>query len=74
MPKSTALTRAKRDALAGKPPSTQAGEFVREEMHSLRQGTSRHVKSARQAIAVGLSEARRAGVKVGAPKRKARTG
>lgn len=67
MPKTIALKRARQDARAGKKPSTQAGEFVREEMHALRKGSG-NVRSRKQAIAIGLSEARRAGVKLGAPK------
>jgi len=69
MPTKSALAKAKQDARQGKRPTTQAGEFVKAEMHALHEGGSAHVKSARQAIAVGLSEARRAGVKV--PQRRA---
>jgi hypothetical protein len=65
MPKETAINRARADARAGKKPSVQAGEFIREEMHALKKGSSNHVRSRQQAIAVGLSEARRAGIKVG---------
>lgn len=68
MPKKVALRRARADAKAGKKPSTQAGEFVREEMHALRKGSG-NVRSRKQAIAIGLSEARRAGIKLGTPKR-----
>ena len=68
MPKAIALKRARRDARAGKKPTTQAGEFIREEMHALRQGSG-NVRSRKQAIAIGLSEARRAGIKLGAPKK-----
>ena len=67
MPKKTAIRRARRDARAGKKPTTQAGEFVREEMHELKKGSG-NVRSRKQAIAIGLSEARRSGVKVPAPK------
>ncbi len=67
MPKEIALKNARHDARAGKSPSTQAGEFVREEMHALRAGSG-HVRSRKQAIAIGLSAARRAGIKLGAPK------
>ena len=67
MPKAIALHRARRDARAGKKPTTQAGEFIREEMHALKQGSG-NVRSRKQAIAIGLSEARRAGVKLGPPK------
>ena len=72
MPKAIAKKRARADARQGKKPSTQAGEFVREEMHALKRGSG-NVKSRKQAIAIGLSEARRAGVKMGAPKRGAST-
>ena len=68
MPKAIALKRARRDARAGKKPSTQAGEFIREEMHAMHQGSG-NVRSRQQAIAIGLSEARRAGIKLGVPQR-----
>ena len=55
------IERAKEDKREGKTPSTQAGEFVREEMHHVREG-KHGARSAKQAIAVGLSKARRAGV------------
>lgn len=67
MPKAIALQRARQDARAGKKPTTQAGEFIREEMHALKQGSG-NVRSRKQAIAIGLSEARRAGVKLAPPK------
>lgn len=67
MPKAVALKRARQDARAGKKPSTQAGEFIREEMHALRKGSG-NVRSRQQAIAIGLSEARRAGIKLDKPK------
>jgi Family of unknown function (DUF6496) len=63
MPKEKAITRARKDAKQGKSPSTQAGEFVREEIRSIRRG-KHGARSPKQAIAIGLSEARRAGVKV----------
>jgi hypothetical protein len=66
MPTQTAIRHAAADQRAGKKPSTQAGEFVREEMRSLQHG-SKTVRSRKQAIAIGLSQARRSGVKVGAP-------
>lgn len=66
MPKATTLQRARRDARQGKKPTTQAGEFVREEMEKFEQ-RSGNVRSRQQAIAIGLSEARRAGVKLGVP-------
>jgi len=68
MPQQRARQQARRAARQGKKPTTQAGAFVREEMRRYRRG-SRRVRSRRQAIAIGLSEARRAGVKVGAPKK-----
>src|SRR5450759_4907271 len=72
MPKAIALKRARRDARAGKKPSTQAGEFIREEMHALHQGSG-NVRSPQQAIAIGLSEARRAGIKLGVPQKGSKT-
>jgi hypothetical protein len=67
MPEKETLERAREDAREGKSPSTQAGEFVREEMDHIREG-KHGASSAKQAIAIGLSKARRAGVKLGAPK------
>ena len=67
MPTKTTLKRARQDAREGKKPSTQAGEFIREEMHRLEEGSG-NVQSRQQAIAIGLSEARRAGVKLAQPK------
>jgi hypothetical protein len=69
MPKQAAKRRARQDARAGKKPSTQAGEFVREEMRELKRGKG-SARSRKQAIAIGLSEARRSGVKLGAPKKR----
>jgi hypothetical protein len=66
MPTRTALKRSRRAAREGKPPTTQAGAFVREEMRRYKRG-SPTVRSRKQAIAIGLSEARRAGVKLGVP-------
>jgi hypothetical protein len=67
MPEKETLERAKKDKREGKAPSTQAGEFVREEIEHIREG--RHgARSAKQAIAIGLSKARRAGVKLPPPK------
>jgi len=60
--------KAREDEREGKSPSTQAGEFVREEMHHVREG-KHGARSPRQAIAIGLSKARRAGVKLPPPKR-----
>lgn len=67
MPEKRTLERAREDAREGKSPSTQAGEFVREEMHHIREG-KHGAASTKQAIAIGLSKARRAGVKLGAPR------
>jgi hypothetical protein len=66
MPEEETLERAREDAAEGKSPSTQAGEFVREEIHHVREG-KHGARNARQAIAIGLSKARRAGVKLRAP-------
>src|SRR6201993_1132998 len=68
MPEKRTLERARNDAREGKAPSTQAGEFVREEMDHIREG-KHGARSTKQAIAIGLSKARRAGVKLKAPKR-----
>lgn len=67
MPWKTTLKRAEKDKEEGKAPSTQAGEFVREEMEHIRRG-KHGARNTKQAIAIGLSKARRAGVKLGAPK------
>jgi hypothetical protein len=66
MPESSTIERARRDARQGKSASTQAGEFVREQIHHIRQG-AHGARSAKQAIAIGLSEARRAGVDLPPP-------
>jgi len=66
MPEQQTLKRARQDAREGKSPSTQAGEFVKEEMDHIREG-KHGARSAKQAIAIGLSKARRAGVKLPAP-------
>ena len=63
MPDPETTERAREDAREGKSPSTQAGEFVREEMHHIREG-KHGAASPQQAIAIGLSKARRAGVKL----------
>lgn len=68
MPEKATIARARRDKREGKSPSTQAGEFVRQEMHHVREG-KHGARSTKQAIAIGLSEARRAGVKVPRAKR-----
>ena len=63
MPEQETIERARQDAREGKSPSTQAGEFVREEIHHVREG-KHGARSTKQAIAIGLSKARRAGVKL----------
>ncbi|AHF93428.1 ku family containing domain-containing protein [Opitutaceae bacterium TAV5] len=68
MPTQTTIKRASRKAREGKKPSTQAGEFVHEEMKRYERGDP-DIKSRKQAIAIGLSEARRAGVKLKSPKK-----
>src|SRR5688500_18971395 len=67
MPEKETIERARRDATEGKSASTQAGEFVREQIHHIREG-KHGARSAKQAIAIGLSEARRAGVPLSPPK------
>jgi hypothetical protein len=67
MPDKKTLERAKEDKREGKSPSTQAGEFVREEMEHIREG-KHGARSAKQAIAIGLSKARRAGVALKVPR------
>lgn len=67
MPDEETLERAEQDKREGKSPSTQAGEFVREEIEHIREG-KHGARSAKQAIAIGLSKARRAGVKLPASK------
>ena len=66
MPEKETIERAREDAREGKSPSTQAGEFVREEVHHVREG-KHGAASTKQAIAIGLSKARRAGVKLQVP-------
>jgi hypothetical protein len=68
MPKKDTNRRARRDKRAGKSPSTQAGEFVREEIEDIRHG-KHGARSTKQAIAIGLSKARRAGVDLPPPKK-----
>src|SRR5437588_9916315 len=73
MPEQETLERAREDEREGLSPSTQAGEFVREEMEHIRDG-EHGARSPEQAIAIGLSQARRAGVRLPPPKRgRART-
>jgi hypothetical protein len=67
MPERETLERARADKREGKAPTTQAGEFVREEIHHIREG-KHGARSPEQAIAIGLSKARRAGVKLKPPK------
>jgi hypothetical protein len=63
MPEKRTLERARRDKRAGKPATTQAGEFVREEMHHVKEG-KHGARSRKQIVAIGLSKARRAGVEL----------
>ena len=67
MPKKQTIERARRDEREGKSASTQAGKFVREEIEEIRAG-KHGARSTKQAIAIGLSKARRAGVKLAPPK------
>jgi hypothetical protein len=68
MPEQDVTKRAREDRRQGKAPSTQAGEFVRAEFHHIREG-KHGARSTQQAIAIGLSKARRAGVKLPPPPR-----
>ena len=68
MPEKKTISRAKQAKREGKSPGTQAGEFVREEIEHIREG-KHGARSAKQAIAIGLSKARRAGVKLRPPKK-----
>ena len=75
MPDKRTIKRALKDKRAGKAPTTQAGEFVREEIHKIRRG-EHGARSPEQAIAIGLSKARRAGIALRPPskgKARART-
>jgi hypothetical protein len=63
MPRKQTIERAHKDARQGKAPTTQAGEFVREEMHHIREG-KHGARNTKQAIAIGLNKARKAGVKL----------
>jgi hypothetical protein len=67
MPDKSTIEKAKKDKAEGKSASTQAGEFVHDEIEKVKKG-EHGVRSAKQAIAIGLSEARRAGVKLPPPK------
>jgi hypothetical protein len=66
MPEKQTIRKARADKRAGKAPSTQAGEFVHEEIEHIRHG-KHGARSTKQAIAIGLSKARRAGVKLPVP-------
>src|SRR5215470_17595007 len=68
MPLKRTIEKARKDRREGKSPSTQAGEFVKEEIDKIREG-EHGARSARQAVAIGLSEARRAGVPLPPPKK-----
>jgi hypothetical protein len=68
MPEKRTLERARRDRREGKSPSTQAGAFVREEIEHVREG-KHGARSTKQAIAIGLSKARRAGVDLKPPRK-----
>jgi hypothetical protein len=68
MPERKTLKRARQDKREGKAPTTQAGEFVREEIEHVREG-KHGARSTKQAIAIGLSKARRAGVDLKPPKK-----
>lgn len=72
MPERSTVEKAKRDLRRGESPSTAAGEFVREEIHHVREG-KHGARSSRQAVAIGLSKARRAGVPLRPPKRGAKS-
>jgi Family of unknown function (DUF6496) len=68
MPEKKTIERARKAKREGKAPTTQAGEFVREEIEHVREG-KHGARSAKQAIAIGLSKARRAGVKLSPPRK-----
>jgi hypothetical protein len=72
MPEKEVVERAEEAEREGKSPGTQAGEFVREEFHHVREG-KHGARSPEQAIAIGLSKARRAGVKLPPPKKGTQT-
>jgi hypothetical protein len=67
MPKRNVIRQARRAKREGKAPTTQAGEFIREEIHHIREG-KHGARSTKQAIAIGLSKARRAGVNLKPPR------
>src|SRR5712692_8072182 len=68
MPEKETIERARKDRREGKAPTTQAGEFVHEEIEHIREG-KHGARSTKQAIAIGLSKARRAGVKLSPPRK-----
>jgi hypothetical protein len=68
MPEKRTVEKARKARRAGKAPTTQAGEFVREEIHKIRRG-EHGARSSKQAIAIGLSKARRAGVALPPPQK-----
>jgi hypothetical protein len=68
MPEKATIEKAKKDLREGKSASTAAGEFVHEEIEHVREG-KHGARSAKQAIAIGLSKARRAGVPLPPPKK-----
>ena len=68
MPEKEVIERARKDAREGKAPSTQAGEFVHEEIEHVKQG-KHGARSTKQAIAIGLAKARRAGVDLPPPEK-----
>ncbi|MBV9948910.1 MAG: transcription elongation factor [Myxococcales bacterium] len=68
MPNKKTIRKARQDERQGKAPTTQAGEFVHEEMDHIREG-KHGARNTKQAIAIGLSKARRAGVKLPPPKK-----
>ena len=68
MPRKQTIRKARQDKREGKSPSTQAGEFVHEEIDKIRRG-KHGARSTKQAVAIGLSEARRAGVDLPPPRK-----
>ena len=68
MPDKRTVEKVRKAKRAGKAPSTQAGEFVRDEIHRIRRG-EHGARSAKQAVAIGLSKARRAGVPLRPPRK-----
>jgi len=71
MPKKSVTRKARKAKREGKAPTTQASSFVEEEMHQYKRG-KKGIKSKKQAVAIGLSKARQAGVKVPPKKRRAK--